>query len=188
MLLLCAFIVGSSSAWADPETVASFSRSGNTNTTTGGEFTITFSAKSGYYQDANGDCYMQIRNTSAYWTTTPTSISLAANIGGGSGNTDLTDAVYVALLDADGNEISSTKTSVTSHITTNTGDNYNISIPVANNVYGVKISHNKIHLLRDFVKRKLKILIFNRRSHKTQLRSIQQFFCTGHQLHDFQHW
>ena len=143
MLLLCAFIVGSSSAWADPETVASFSRSGNTNTTTGGEFTITFSAKSGYYQDANGDCYMQIRNTSAYWTTTPTSISLAANIGGGSGNTDLTDAVYVALLDADGNEISSTKTSVTSHITTNTGDNYNISIPVANNVYGVKISHNK---------------------------------------------
>lgn len=86
---------------------------------------------------------MQILNNSAYWTTTPESISLAANIGGGSGNTDLTDPIYVVLLDNSGNEISSTKTSVTSHITTNTGDDYNISIPVANNVHGVKISHNK---------------------------------------------
>ncbi len=131
----------SGTAWAD--TAASFSRSGTSNTTTGGTFSTSFSAKTGYYQDNNGDCYMQILSNSAYWTTTPASISLAAKIGGGSGNTDLTDPVYVVLLDNDGNEISSTKTSVTSHITTNTGDDYNISIPVANNVYGVKISHNK---------------------------------------------
>ena len=131
----------SGTAWAET-TVASFSRSGTTDTTTGGVLSATFSGKTGYYQD-NGNGYLQILNTSAYWTTTPASISLAAKIGGGSGNTDLTDPVYVVLLDNSGNEISTTKTSITNHITTNNGDDYNISIPVANNVYGVKISHNK---------------------------------------------
>ncbi|MCR5037560.1 MAG: T9SS type A sorting domain-containing protein [Bacteroidales bacterium] len=143
-LALLTMIVQPGRAWGqESTTVASFSRSGTTNTTTGGEFTATFSAKTGYYQDGNGDCYMQILNTSAYWTTTPTSISFAALIGGGSGNTDLTDPVYVALLDANGAVISGTQTAVTSHITTNTGDSYNISIPVTNNVYGVRLSHNK---------------------------------------------
>ena len=124
-------------------TVASFSRSGTSNSTTGGDFSTTFSAKSGYYQDNTGDCYMQILNTSAYWTTTPTSISFAAKIGGGSANRDLTNAVYVSLLDQNGDVIASTQTSVTAHITTAAGDDYTISIPVTNNVYGVKLSHEK---------------------------------------------
>ena len=124
-------------------TVASFSRSGSSNTTTGGDFTTTFSAKTGYYQDNTGDCYMQILNTSAYWTTTPTSISLDAKIGGGTANRDLTNAVYVSLLDQNGDVIASTQTSVTAHITTAAGDDYTISIPVTNNVYGVKLSHEK---------------------------------------------
>ena len=124
-------------------TVASFVRNGNSNTITGGEFTTTFSAKSGYYQDANGDCYMQILNTDAYWTTTPTSISFAAKLGGGTGNHDLSNPVYVSLLDANGDVIDETETEVTSHITTNTGDDYTISIPVANDAYGVRLSHEK---------------------------------------------
>jgi hypothetical protein len=141
-LALLTFLAVPMGMWGQT-TVASFSRSGTSNTTTGGTFSTTFSAKTGFYQDNSGDCYMQILNSSAYWTTTPASISFEAKIGGGSGNTDLTDAVYVALLNSNGDVISGTQTAVTSHITTNTGDNYTISIPVTNNAYGVKLSHNK---------------------------------------------
>lgn len=137
-LLLC---IGSS-AWATD--VASFSRSGSSNTTTGGTFDATFTGKSGYYQDNTGTCYLQILNNSAYWTTTPSSITLTSSIGGGSGNQDLSNAVYAVLLDSNGDEISSTATSITSHITTAGGDTYNnTSIPVANNVYGIRIYHTK---------------------------------------------
>ena len=122
---------------------ASFSRSGTTNTATGGTFSSTFSAKTGYYQDNTGTCYMQILSNSAYWTTTPSSITLTSSIGGGTANQDLSNAVYAVLLDSNGNEISSTATSITSHITTAGGDTYNTSIPVANNVYGIKIYHEK---------------------------------------------
>ena len=141
-LALLVFMMPSLVAWGQT-TVASYSRSGTTNTITGGEFTTTFSAKTGYYQDNSGDCYMQILSTDAYWTTTPTSISFAASIGGGSGNKDLTNPVYVSLLDANGDVITNTQTTVTSYITTNTGDSYEITMPVVNNVYGVKLSHEK---------------------------------------------
>lgn len=143
IVVLCVFIVSSASALATDEAVASFSRSGTTNTTTGGTFSSTFSAKSGYYQDATGTCYLQILNNSAYWTTTPASITLLSSIGGGNGNHDLTDAVYAVLLDSNGAEISSSEVNITSHITNSAGDNYQNSIPVTNNVYGIKIYHTK---------------------------------------------
>ena len=141
-LALLVFMTPSLAGWGQT-TVASYSRSGTTNTITGGTFSTTFSAKTDFYQDATGDCYMQILNTDAYWTTTPTSISFAASIGGGTGNKDLTNPVYVSLLDANGDVITNTQTTVTSHITTNTGDSYVITMPVVNNVYGVKLSHEK---------------------------------------------
>ena len=140
-VMLLTMVATTGEMWGQT-TVASFSRSGNTNNVTGGDFSTTFSGKSGYYQDATGDCYMQILNSTAYWTTTPSSINLAATIGGGSGNKDLTNSVYVVLLDENGNAIG-TQTVLTSHITTNTGDDYNISMPIDNDVYGVRISHEK---------------------------------------------
>ena len=125
-------------------TVASFSRTGTTDNITGGTFTFAASAQTGYYQDGNGtNRYLQILNNSAYWTSMPTSISLSARIGGGTGNKDLSNPVYVTLLDADGNEITASQTAITSHITTNTGDDYTISLPLTNNVFGVKVSHVK---------------------------------------------
>lgn len=130
----------------DPTTVASFSRSGTNNTVTGGEFTATLSAKTGYYQDGSNvgtNYYMQIKNNSAYWATTPTSITLTSSIGGGSGNKDLSEAVYAVLLDEEGEEILSSATAITSHITNANGDTYNTTIPVTNNVYGIKIYHVK---------------------------------------------
>ena len=133
-------------AEATPTTVASFSRSGTTNTITGGTFNgSNAESKTGYYQDGSGTKrYIEILNNAAYWTVLPESISLTAVIGGGSGNTDLTNPVYSVLLDSKGDEIVSSLTSITSRITTNTGDTYsNVSIPNTNNVYGVRIYHNK---------------------------------------------
>lgn len=125
-------------------TVASFSRSGSTNNVTGGTFTQAADAKTDYYQDGSGSVrYIQIKNNTAYWTTTPSSITLTSKIGGGTANTDLSNAVYAVLLDSNGDEISSSRTSITSHITTNTGDNYETSLPATNNVYGIKIYHTK---------------------------------------------
>ena len=123
-------------------TVASFSRSGSNNSISGGTFSSAASAQTGYYQDGSGTLrYLQILNDSAYWSSIPSSITFDAKIGGGSGDTDLTDAVQVVLLGSGGSVLSTTN--VTSHITTNTGDNYSISITPVNNVYGVKLQHQK---------------------------------------------
>lgn len=125
--------------------VASFSRSGTTNNVTGGTFSFSASAQTDYYQDGSGtNRYIQILNETAYWTSTPSSISLTAKIGGGTGNTDLSNSVYAHLLNSDGSIISSTTTVITNHITTNTGDTYSdISIPVVESAYGIRISHVK---------------------------------------------
>lgn len=131
--------------FATPLKVASFSRDGSTNNTTGGTFTYAASGQSGYFQDggSTGDTrYLQILNNNAYWTTTPLSISLTAKIGGGTGNRNLDNSVNVVLLGSGGSVLSTT--TITNHITTNTGDTYsNISITPVNNVYGIKISHVK---------------------------------------------
>ena len=148
-VMLLTMVATTGTMWGqktDPTIVASFSRSGTTNTVTGGDFTATLSAKTGYYQDGGTvgiNYYMQIKNNSAYWTTTPTSITLTSSIGGGSGNKDLSEAVYAVLLDEEGEEILSSVTAITSHITTAGGDTYNTTIPVTNNVYGIKIYHVK---------------------------------------------
>ena len=145
MLLLCALIVGSGSVWADP--IISWSRSGSTNTyTTGYTFSATATAKTGYYQDNTGTTGLKLYHTStALFSKTPTSVTFTAKIGGGSGNKDLDYNVYVCFIDKNGNVIEGTATSVTDHITTNTGDNYNISMQTdkATQAYGVYLYHQK---------------------------------------------
>ena len=133
----------SSPVFATGTAAASFSRSGTTNSTSGGTFSTAAEGKSGYYQDGStsGLRYLQILNNAAYWTSTPDIVTFNATIGGGSGNTDLTNPVQVVLLCSGGSVISTT--TVTSHITTSTGDDYSISITPENNVYGVKLQHQK---------------------------------------------
>ena len=128
-----------------PTTVASFSRSNSTNTVTGGVFTAQADSKSDYYQDGSGSKrYVQVYNKdAAYWTTTPSSITITAKIGGGTAGTSLSNDVYAVLLDSSGDEISSSLTSITKYITTQGGDTYNKSIPVTNNAYGIRIYHQK---------------------------------------------
>ncbi|MCR5271069.1 MAG: hypothetical protein K6D91_08660 [Prevotella sp.] len=148
LLLLCALVVeGTTSAWATPTTILSFSRSGNTNTTTAGyTFSASASTDTGYYKDGKNTTGLKLYSTStALFSSTPSTVTFTAKVGGGSGNTDLANSVYVCFIDKDGNSIADTETLVTSHITTNTGDTYNISMPLAKatQAYGVYIYHTK---------------------------------------------
>ena len=148
MLLLCALIVGSSYGWAD--SLISWSRSGTTDTyTTGYTFATAATSKTDFYQDGGdegAERSLKLYHTStALFSKTPTSVTFTAKVGGGSGNTDLSNSVYVCFVDKTGAVIDGTATTVTSHITTNTGDTYNISMPTgkATLAYGVKIYHVK---------------------------------------------
>ena len=124
----------------NPVTVASWS----TSSTVGGEFTTNAASKPGYYQDTGSvgsTVYVQVLNTSAYWTVMPSSISLTVTLGAGTSNLDFDSYAQVVLIDSSGNDLSTTD--ITNHVTTNTGDEYNIDITPVNNVYGVKIQHVK---------------------------------------------
>lgn len=148
MLLLCALVAGSSSVWADTE-VLSWSRSTTTNNYTSGYtfVNVSASAKSGYYQDGStGTTGIKLYSTSSpICSTTPTSVTFTALVGGGSANKTLEDPVYVCYVDDEGNVIDGTETEVTGKITTAAGDEYNISMPTASatDAYGVYIYHTK---------------------------------------------
>lgn len=127
----------------------SFSRSGSDNTyTTGYTFSAQAEGKTGYYQDGSGTLrYIQVLNaTTPIFSETPNRVTVTAKIGGGTGNTDLTDPVQAQLLDNTGAPITGAVVAITSHITTNTGDTYaEIEIPITGvtSAYGVRISHQK---------------------------------------------
>ena len=149
MLLLCALVAGYGSAWATD--VLSWSRSGSTNTYTSGyTFSASASANSGgYYQDNStvGTTYgIKLYSTSSpICSTTPTTVTFTASVGGGSGNHDLGNSVYVCYVDDKGNAIDGTQTKVTDKITTASGDTYVIQMSTlyATEAYGIYIYHTK---------------------------------------------
>lgn len=127
-------------------TALTWSRSGTTDTyTTGFTFNATASGKTDYYQDASsGVGYIEVyHNETAIFSSIPSSITFTAKVGGGTNDKDLSNSVYVCLVDSSGNDISGTETKVTNHITTAAGDTYNISITPVSSAYGVKIYHSK---------------------------------------------
>ena len=148
MLLLCALIAGSGSVWAEEIEILSWARSGSTNTYTEGyTFSAAADAKTGYYQDGSGTerSLSLYHATNKLFTSTPSSVTFYAKVGGGSGNTTLSNSVYVCFVDKSGNVIGGSEVEVTKHITTNTGDDYTVSMSPANavNAYGIKIYHVK---------------------------------------------
>ena len=128
----------------------SFSRSSSTNTiTTGYTLTTNASAAAAYYADQtpNGtNIYVGIYNSSTpIFSSTPSSITITATIGGGSGNKDLGEPILAQLLDNTGSPIGTAAT-ITTHVTNSGGDTYSdISIPTTGitSAYGVRISHIK---------------------------------------------
>ena len=130
-------------------TVASYSRSGTTDTVTGGTLSAsTLSGKTGYYQDngtAGNTVFLQILNTSALFGSAPAgSIDIVAKLGGGS-TKDSGVGLMAALLDSSGNVVGSAVT-ITDAITVTTGSDFTAHFPTTNyaSVYGFKLFHAKI--------------------------------------------
>ena len=142
----CSVTVGSVEPEPTPKNIA-WTRSGTTDTVTSG---YTFSAvsgssKSGYYQDASGTGLdLRIKKDSGnIWDNAPSSVSLTVKVGGGSEKDPLDNNVFATYIDSNGDEISSSKTLITSKSESQTGKEYTIEMPATNNVAGVKVTHAK---------------------------------------------
>ena len=127
----------------------SWSRSGTADTVTSGYslLTTSVSGKSGYYQDKSGSEGLVISlkksDDSALFTTTPTTISVTAKIGGGSTRATLVNNMMVCLVDDEQNEIAGTATVVTTKVEVTTGEDYTVTVPNVASAYGVKFYHEK---------------------------------------------
>ena len=83
-----------------------------------------------------------LKGTSPLFSTEPDKIEFTARLGGGTDKADLDYDVEVCLVDASGNEINSTKTTVATGLT-NDPVNYTVSVPYSASAYGVKLMHMK---------------------------------------------
>lgn len=122
---------------------------GSTNTVTSGyEVAAAASAQSGYYQDGSGTTRsVSVRKSStatAMISSTPTTATVTAKLGGGSTKDPLTNNVYAVWLDSNGDELGD-PVLVTTKITTTTGSDFTANLPTANatSAYGVRIKHEK---------------------------------------------
>jgi hypothetical protein len=135
---------------ATTTTVASFSRSGTTDTVTGGTLTAsTLKGKTGYYQDSGTAgttvCTLQVLNASALFASAPAgSIDIIATLGGGTTKASGV-ALQAALLGKDGSVLGDAVT-ITDAITATTGSEFTAHFDTANyaSVYGFKLYHTKI--------------------------------------------
>jgi hypothetical protein len=132
---------------ATDTTVASFSRSGTTDTVSGGTLTHNLLSKSGYYQDNTTaqDYYLQLLNTTAWFSTQPAAINLSATLGGGATRASGI-GMYAVLLNSSGSALGD-PILLTDSISSTAGSSYSVSsFPIANwaSVYGAKIYHTKV--------------------------------------------
>lgn len=99
----------------------------------------------GYVQDNSTgiELYYKKKDDSALFASTPSSISLTVNVGGGSTKNPLGNSVIAYLVDASGDEIIETETVVTNKVESKDGKAYTVSIPVVSSAYGFKIQHTK---------------------------------------------
>lgn len=117
-------------------------------TTSGYSFTMENGAsKSGYIQDKNSttglDLLLKKSDSSALFTTQPTSISITVKVGGGSTKDPLTNNVLAYLVDSNGDNIAATETVVTTKVEAQTGTEYTVTMPLVSTAYGLRIHHEK---------------------------------------------
>jgi len=136
---------------ATTTTVASYSRSGSTNTITGGTFSFTNLAAQtgGYYQDSGtagtAVCSLQILSTTPLFSVAPVnSIDISATLGGGT-TKDSGVGLQAALIDSAGHVVGSAVT-ITDAITSTNGSVFTTHFATTNyaTVYGFKLFHTKI--------------------------------------------
>ena len=107
----------------------------------------TVTSKTGYYQDggsAGNVNYFKVTRNTPLFVSEPSKITFTANLGAGSAKDPLDNNVEACLVNGDGDEISSTKVTLTSKITSSNSTEYSVDLPYNANAYGAKISHVKV--------------------------------------------
>lgn len=127
----------------------SWSRSSGTDSITNG-YTITRTSSKNatdYIQDKSASEGLDIKitksNNSAIFTSAPTTISLSANVGGGSTKNPLSNNMFACLINSTGADIAGTETIVTTKVEVATGKEYTVTIPNVASAYGIRIYHAK---------------------------------------------
>lgn len=126
-----------------------WTRTNSTNTITSG-FTLTVENgknQAEYIQDKDSSTGLNLlikkSNNSALFSSTPTTVSFTAKVGGGSKKDPLANNVMAYLVDENGENIASTATVVTTKVEDTNGVEYTVTIPNVETAYGVRISHAK---------------------------------------------
>lgn len=101
------------------------------------------SQKAGYYQDNAGTVAFTVTSQSALFSSEPFKITLTAELGGGSAKDPLENPVKVCFVDAQGNDIANTETTLTTKIVSAAASEYSVNLSYNANAYGLKLFHDK---------------------------------------------
>ena len=128
--------------------VLEWSRPASTdNITTGFTALMSTETKSGYRQDGSGTLrYVgAYHKTNKLFTSTPSSVTVTAKIGGGTVKDPLDNSVYVCFVDDKGSDIAGSEVTLTTKVEVTTGKDYSVSMSTekAVDAYGIKIYHTK---------------------------------------------
>lgn len=134
---------------SEENVVLEWSRPASSDVLTSG-FTSLYSSKTatGYRQDDSTDKTYYVgayHKTNKLFTSTPSSVTVKATIGGGSTKNPLTNSVYVCFVDNSGNDIDGSAVLVTDKVEVTTGKEYSVSMSTtkAADAYGIKVYHAK---------------------------------------------
>ena len=108
--------------------------------------TANTSKQTGYYQDkgtvGSSVCNFKVTKASPLFTSEPGTIIFTAHLGAGTTKATLDNNVEVCLVDSNGNDIESTRVTLTNSIIKEETE-YTVNVPYSASAYGAKISHLK---------------------------------------------
>ena len=143
----CSITVNEPSGPEDPDHIFTVDLTDSMSVTNG--FSITsgvVSDKGGYYQDGGtadvSTNYFKVYRATPLFSSQPASITFTARLGAGTSRTQLVHNVEACFVDSNGDEIASTKTTVTTSISS-TATDYEVELPYSADAYGVKLMHVK---------------------------------------------
>ena len=142
----CTVIVSEEVIHGDPSTLFTADLTDTASVTDG--YTITlgnYSKKTGYYQDSGtvgNEIYFKVMSDSPLFDAVPDTITFTASLGAGNAEDNLVNNVEVCLVNQSGNDIASTRTTVTTSITSAAHD-YSVELPYDSSAYGVRLYHVK---------------------------------------------
>lgn len=141
----CSITVSEAGGQGESGTLFTADLTDTASVTTGYSINTNASKKTGYYQDVGttgNETYFKVTSASPLFASVPNTITFTAELGAGNSENNLVNNVEVCLIDDNGDEIASTRQTLTTSISASTTE-YSVELPYSSNAYGVKLSHIK---------------------------------------------